>query len=203
MYRTKTWTQINAISFLLKEVGQLLSVKMGYLKWKSCWKKFFDMFSSYIRHITRPQWGNQAPKLNVMIKASKKSVFIKLYKCVRAQFSETSIMYRHDFDWRLRGAVLITGCSRQMHGWTKLLSNLVGSPGAVITAIYPRSPRSWWREYSWRRDEKYLKTFRKIFEDISEKYLATWRKIRRVFGVSMCGGAVNHRVSGGGRECRY
>ena len=171
MYRTKTWTQINAISFLLKEVGQLLSVKMGYLKWKSCWKKFFDMFSSYITHITRLQWRNQAPKLNVMIKASKKSVFIKLYKCVRAQFSETSIMYRHDFDWRLRGAVLITGCSRQMHGWTKLLSNLVGSPGAVITAIYPRplSPRSWWRGYSWRRDEKYL---RRRFE----KYLKIYRK---------------------------
>ena len=174
MYRTKTWTQINAISFLLKEVGQLLSVKMGYLKWKSCWKKFFDMFSSYITHITRPQWGNQAPKLNVMIKASKKSVFIKLYKCVRAQFSETSIMYRHDFDWRLRGAVLITGCSRQMHGWTKLLSNLVGSPGAVITAIYPRSPRSWWREYSWRRDEKYL---RRRFEKYSKIYRKNiWRR---------------------------
>lgn len=169
MYRTKTWTQINAISFLLKEVGQLLSVKMGYLKWKSCWKKFFDMFSSYITHITRPQWGNQAPKLNVMIKASKKSVFIKLYKCVRAQFSETSIMYRHDFDWGLRGAVLITGCSRQMHGWTKLLSNLVGSPGAVITAIYILGAPGLGggniaedaAKNIYRRVEKYLRMYRK------------------------------------------
>ena len=98
MYRTKTWTQINAISFLLKEVGQLLSVKWGISNGNHAERNSLICFLHPL-HTLPGHSENQAPKLNVMIKASKKSVFIKLYKCVRAQFSETSIMYRHDFDW--------------------------------------------------------------------------------------------------------